>query len=142
MRHHLFDEPAQSPPYESEPDEEQGDLIPEYESRATGSQADSAPVSGRTTQEGMTGEEPSGEASYVDGSPDGGIPPGRCGDESIDIEVGYLTNESASSIEVAKLQTISHLPQFPHLQTFSAPTNIDRRDLPVKRWTSFSRPAT
>jgi hypothetical protein len=90
----------------------------------------------------MPGEEPAGEGSYVDGGPDGGIPPGGRGDESIDMEVGYLTDSSAISIEVAKLQTIPRLPQSPHPQTSPAPTNINLPDLSAKGWTSVSRPAT
>ncbi|RPB06605.1 hypothetical protein P167DRAFT_580297 [Morchella conica CCBAS932] len=109
--HHLFDRPAESPPYESELEEEQRDLIPECESWAAGSQSDSAPESERTTRE-MPYEEPATEGSYVDGGPDGDITPSGRRDESIDMEVGSLTDASASSIEVAKLQTIPRLPQF------------------------------
>lgn len=72
-----------------------------------------ASVSEKTTQKEMPSEEPTGEASYIDDVPDGDIPPGGCRDESIDMQVGYLTDASASSIEVAKLQTIPYLPQFP-----------------------------
>ncbi|KAH0603943.1 uncharacterized protein H6S33_006974 [Morchella sextelata] len=98
--HHLFDKPAESLPYESELEEEKGDLMSEYKGRVTGSQADSAAESERTAQEEMPSREPVGKGSYVNGSPDQGIPPGRCGDESIDIEVGYLTDASASSYNV------------------------------------------
>ncbi|KAH0602477.1 uncharacterized protein H6S33_008816 [Morchella sextelata] len=96
--HHLFDEPAESSPYESEQEEEQGDLIPEYESRATGSQADSAPESERTMQEEMPGEEPAGESSYVNDGPDGGIPHGGRGNESIDMEARGQETESEDDV--------------------------------------------
>jgi hypothetical protein len=93
-------------------------------------------------QEEMPDKESTGEGSYVDGRPDGGIPPNGRGDKSIDMEVGYLTDASASSIEVAKLQTIPSLPQFSHPQTSPAPSNINLLDLPAKGWTSVSRRAT
>ncbi|KAH0603864.1 uncharacterized protein H6S33_007523 [Morchella sextelata] len=143
---HLFDEPAESPPYGSELEEEQGDLIAEFHGSTSGytglRRVGLVRKSERTTQKEMSAEEPAGEDSYVDGGPDGGIPPGGRGDESIDMEVDYLTDASASSIEVAKLQTNSHLLQFVHPQTSPAPTNINLPDLPVKGWTSGSHPVT
>lgn len=90
----------------------------------------------------MSSEEPAGEGSYIDDGPNRCIPAVVHGNESIDMEVGNLTDTCVSSFEVAKLQTIPRLSQFPHPQITPAPTNINLPDLPAKRSTSVSDPAT